>query len=64
MRSPKENSDPYPECKNCKDIGDCKHPDVTMDGFSSPLPPEVCLRPIEIMKNTLKKRKNGHNSSL
>jgi hypothetical protein len=58
MRSPKENNDPYPECKNCKDIGDCPAPDVAQDLRGSPLPPEVCLRPIEIMKNTLKKRKH------
>jgi hypothetical protein len=52
-----ESNHPYPECDKCKTIADCKHPDVTMDGFSSPLPPDVCLKPIEIMHETLKTRK-------
>jgi hypothetical protein len=48
---------PFPECMNCKDLGDCKHPDVTLDGFSSPLPPDECPHPIQIMKETVKRRK-------
>jgi hypothetical protein len=48
---------PYPECKDCNDLGDCKHPEVTMDGFSVPLPPPNCPRPIEILKVTYNKRK-------
>jgi len=52
-----ESDYPYPECESCKTIADCKHPDVTMDGLSSPMPPEVCLRPIDVMAETLKSRK-------
>jgi hypothetical protein len=50
-------NEPYPECANCKDLDDCKHPDVENNGFSSPMPPDNCLKPIEVMINTLKKRK-------
>jgi len=59
-----ESGNPYPQCETCKDIGDCPAPDVTMDGLSTPMPPEVCLRPIEVMKETLKKRKHGRNNTL
>ena len=47
----------YPQCKECKDLGDCPHPDVAHDGFGSPMPPDGCAQPIFIMKETLKKRK-------
>jgi hypothetical protein len=57
-----ESDYPYPQCEKCKDIGDCPHPDVTMDGSGSPLPPEICLRPIDVMKGTLKKKKNARDS--
>ncbi len=51
------NEYPYPECATCKTLCDCKHPDVALDGLGSPLPPDVCPRPIEIMRETEKKRK-------
>jgi hypothetical protein len=49
--------DPFPECKNCKTLGDCKHPDVAMDMMGSPLPPPECNKPIDVMKETVKQRK-------
>jgi hypothetical protein len=51
------NKEPYPECKTCKDLGDCKHPEIAEDMLGSPLPPDNCPKPIEIMINTLKKKK-------
>jgi hypothetical protein len=48
---------PYPECENCKTLGDCPHPDVAQDLLGSPMPPDLCPRPLTIMANTLKKRK-------
>jgi hypothetical protein len=54
-----ESDYPYSQCEKCKDIGDCPAPDLTMDGMSSPLPPEVCLKPIDVMNATLKKRKKN-----
>jgi len=48
---------PYPECSTCKTLEDCKHPDVVDDGMGSPLPPNDCPRPMDIMKATLKKHK-------
>lgn len=55
---------PYPECKECKDLGDCKHVDVALDGLGTPLPPSECPRPIETMKNTLRKRKRLRNKDV
>ncbi len=54
--------DPYKECAKCKEIGDCPHPDVSDDMMGSPMPPDVCMRPIEIMNSTLKKRKNKRDA--
>ena len=53
----KTQSDPYSECADCKDLGHCPHPDVKDDMFGTALPPDVCLRPNEIMKATEKKYK-------
>lgn len=52
-----ESDHPYKECISCKTIADCPHPDVTMDGLSTPMPPDVCLKPIDVMNETLKTRK-------
>jgi hypothetical protein len=52
-----ENYNTYPECEKCKDLGDCKHPDVADDLMGSVLPPNDCPRPMDIMKETTKKRK-------
>jgi len=52
-----KTSNPYKECDTCKDLGDCPQPEVARDGMGSPLPPDVCPRPIEVMNATLKKRK-------
>ena len=52
-----KTDNPYPECESCKDLGDCPHPDIAQDMMGSPLPPSECLKPMEIMKNSVKKRK-------
>lgn len=53
----RENSLPYKNCKTCKTLGDCHNLVIAEDMMGSPLPPDVCLKPIEIMTNTLKARK-------
>jgi hypothetical protein len=55
-----EKSYPYPECVNCNVLDDCPHPDISDDMLGTPLPPDSCLKPIEIMKATLKKHKVNH----
>jgi len=52
-----ESDYPYKECESCKTIADCPHPDCDNDMLGSPMPPEICLRPIEVMNETLKSRK-------
>lgn len=52
-----KSEDPYKECANCKTLGDCPHPDVEENCLGTPMCPDCCPRPIEIMKETLKKRK-------
>ena len=47
--------DPYPQCKDCKTISDCPHPDVAIDGMGSPLAPDICNKPWEINHNTFDK---------
>ncbi len=55
---PKE---PFKECGTCDNIGDCPAPNVDDDGFGTPLPPDVCLKPITVIKNTMKKKnRNEH----
>ncbi len=56
------NELPYPECEKCQELGDCKHPDVTMDGFSSPMPPDNCPKGMEILKKLYNKRKHDRTS--
>lgn len=51
------NEYPYPECNCCKDLSDCKHAELSDDGICSPLPPDVCPKPIEVMKNYVKLKK-------
>jgi hypothetical protein len=57
MKKIRGYENPFPECENCKTLLDCKHVEVTDDMMGSPLPPESCLKPMDIMKNTLKLRK-------
>jgi hypothetical protein len=52
-----DNRFPYEECEKCKDLGDCKHPDVALDCMGTVLPPDCCPHPILTMKQSLKKRK-------
>jgi len=56
-------SDLFPECAKCKTLADCPAPDVAHDLRGTPLPPEGCPRQAEIMKNTLKKKKDARSSS-
>ena len=51
----KEN--PYWQCDGCKDLSDCPEPDISIDLLGQPLPPDCCPRPIDIMKETEKRRK-------
>jgi len=58
-----QNNPPYPECKTCKTLGDCPAPDVQHDMMGSPMPSELCLRPMDVMKETLKTRKHGRQEN-
>jgi hypothetical protein len=52
---------PYPECKACKDLGDCPHPELNNENLlSEPMIPDICPKPISVMKATLKKHKITH----
>jgi hypothetical protein len=48
---------PYDECETCKELGDCPHPDVQEDMMGTPMPPDSCPKPIDIMNATVKKHK-------
>ena len=52
-----KNDFPYPECKTCKDLGDCKHVELTDDGFSTPFTPDNCPKSNKIMAETEKRRR-------
>lgn len=51
------NDYPYKECTSCKTLGDCPYPDVTMDGFATPLPPSGCPKPMEVIRDSFKSKK-------
>ena len=55
-----EKSYPFEECRTCKVLDDCPHPDLSDGELSLPMIPDECLKPIEIMKATLKKHKVNH----
>ena len=56
--------DPFPECKVCKDLSDCPCPDVEdLGDCSNPLPPNSCLRPMEVMRETHKKYRKRHDGT-
>jgi len=48
---------PYVECKFCRTLDDCKHVDKPTDGLSMGLPPDICPKPINVMRRTVKKHK-------
>ena len=48
---------PFEDCKLCSGLECCPEPDVLEDGLGSPVPPDCCPRPIDILK-TLKKRRD------
>jgi hypothetical protein len=52
-----EKENPFPECIDCKDLGDCPSPEVAQDLMGSPLPNSACPKPLDIMKATVKKRR-------
>lgn len=51
------SDNPYKECAECRTIADCPHPDVANDLLGTPLPSDCCPRPIDIMNETLKKKR-------
>jgi hypothetical protein len=52
--------DPYPECENCKCIEDCPHPTVELNMVVCiPMPPDVCPKPMDILRTKRKKKANG-----
>jgi hypothetical protein len=53
----KKDNDLFPQCKDCKDLGDCPHPEVEDNELGTPMPPAGCPSPITIMAQTLKNRK-------
>ena len=62
----KTSENPYPQCATCKTLTDCPHPETAVDLLGSPLPPDVCPKPMEVMARTLKKKKlidNQHGLS-
>lgn len=48
---------PYEECNSCTILDDCKHVEVSSDMLGTPLPPDNCPRPIDILRETFKKHK-------
>jgi hypothetical protein len=52
-----EIKEPYPQCATCKVLDDCPYPEVDNNFLGTPLPPDECPRPIEVMKRTHKKHK-------
>ena len=52
---------PYPECKLCRTVDDCKHADKPEGEFHIPMPPDNCPKPINVMRRTLRKYKRNEN---
>lgn len=50
----------FEECEECGTLADCPHPEVANDMMGSPLPPEGCPKPIEVMRDTLKIKKSRY----
>ena len=55
----KSDDFPYPECSDCDDLSQCKHPDVAQDMLGSPICPPECPKPISILRATYNKRKQN-----
>jgi len=51
------NENPYPQCKTCRDLSDCPHPEISEDLLGRPLPPDNCPKPNKIMAQTEKKHR-------
>ena len=58
-----ESENPYYQCDLCQDLSDCPAPDVQQNFLGTPLPPDTCPRPIDIMKATMKKQKRHDNKN-
>jgi len=59
----KKSDDLFIECTSCDDLGKCPHPEVAEDMMGSPMPPEGCPKPNEIMRNTLKKHRHDRDTA-
>lgn len=53
---------PYKECEDCRDLGDCRHLEIAEDMMGSPMPPNNCPRPMDILKETYKRKKHDRPS--
>lgn len=45
---------PYRQCLNCESLTDCPEPEISLDGFGSPLPPEDCPKKDERNQDRIK----------
>lgn len=52
-----KKDDIYPECEKCRVLDDCPAPEIADNMLGSPLPPNGCPRPMEVMRRTVKKHK-------
>jgi hypothetical protein len=60
----REVEDPYPQCATCTCIEDCPHPDAEADMILSlPLPPDVCPRPMDILRTKRKDRRKKNENN-
>jgi len=56
-----KEDNPYPQCDKCRTLEDCPCPDLGDENqMSLPMIPDICPKPIIIMKATLKKHKYNH----
>jgi len=53
----KDDDFPYPECKLCRTLDDCKYREKPDDELSMELPPDICPKPFNVMRRTMRKRK-------
>jgi len=56
-----EKNNPFKECETCKTLADCKHVNVAQDMMGTPMPPDNCPKPIEVIRQTLKLKKQKRN---
>ena len=53
---------PFEECEECRTLDDCPAPDMGGEDerLCLPMIPDVCPKPITVMKATLKRHKYTH----